>query len=115
MPERVSEIVKVTPWQPSGAPLAIDTTSAIVWPDTVAPAPTARVRPVAEVTLTLLAGHAAALLEVMLPAVIEVSVTGYGFGLARENETSPFVKPGYRSAVAVAEVTVIDCAVNARA
>ena len=78
-------------------------------------APTAKLRPDAAATVTFDAGQAPGLLDVTVPGVIEVIVTAYGFGLVKVKNTSPAVKPGYKSAVAVAAVTVIDCAVNALA
>ena len=55
----VSATVKVTPWQPSGAPAAIETTLAIdSWP-VVELAGAASDRPEAVPTVTLLAGQLA--------------------------------------------------------
>ena len=68
-------MVKVTPWQPSGALAPIDTTLAIDWAPLVALAPTGSDRPVAEEAVTLEAEQAPGFDEVMAPGVIESNVT----------------------------------------
>jgi hypothetical protein len=88
---------------------------AIVPAVAVAPAGTSRLRPDALETVTFVAGQFVGSLEVTVPGDIEVNVTGYGFVLADEKNTSPCVKPGYRSAAPVAALTVIVVAVNALA
>lgn len=106
-------MVNVTPWQPSGAVDAIDTTSAMDSAADVAFAATVRLSPLALTTVTFADGHAPALLEVIAPGVIAVNSIGYGFGFVSVKRTSPAVNPGYRSAVPVTAVTVTAWAVNA--
>ena len=103
---RVNAIVNVAPWQPSGAPATIVTTSTIDCVADVALAATARLRPVALATDTFDDGQPAGLLEVTAPTVIDANVTGYGFALVTVKKTSPPVNPGYRSAAPVAADTV---------
>jgi hypothetical protein len=73
--------VNVAPWHPSGAVAAIVTTLLIDWIPDVELAAAAKARPVALATVTFDDGHAAGLLDVIVPAVIDVNVTGYGLGL----------------------------------
>ena len=112
-PVKVNVTVKTTPWQPSGAPASIVTTFATVPGALAAPAATAKLRPVAFATVTLDEGQLVGSPDVTVPAVIEVNVTGYGFGLAIVKNRSPWVKPGNRSAAPDDVVTVKVCAVKA--
>ena len=69
-------IVNVAPWHPSGALAAIVTTSLIDCVPDVELAAAAKLKPVALDTDTFVDGQAPGLLEVIVPAVIEVNVTG---------------------------------------
>ena len=76
-----------------------------------------RLNPAAGATVTLLAAHAAAWVAstVTAPAVMLVNVMLYGFGLFSVKNTSPPVKPGYRSAAPSVGLIVTETAVVARA
>lgn len=87
-------MVNVAPWQPSGAAAAIVTTSTIVWVPDVELAAAAKLKPLALATVTFDDGQPPGLLDTIAPAVIDVNVTGYGFGFVIVKNTSPAVKPG---------------------